>query len=207
VAYDAEDAEGVPSREVVGVARASNAISPASDESALSSLATSSGEIATPTSESSPPQEITTLRINSGGGAEGSFAADTYFSDGETDSTTLPIDTSDATNPAPQEVYQSERWGSSFSYTIPNLTVGASYIVRLHFAETQWSSPGQRKFHVFINGKQVLNDFDIVAAAGAPFKANVQQLTTVADNGGQITIQYLQGSSHLPKSCGIEITQ
>ena len=44
-------------------------------------------------------------------------------------------------NPAPQAVYQSNRFGT-FSYTDPGLTANASYTVRLHFAETYWTAAG-----------------------------------------------------------------
>jgi hypothetical protein len=54
--------------------------------------------------------------------------------------TTNIIDTSGLTNPAPQVVYQSERYGN-MTYTLPGLAVGVSHRVRLHFAETYWSAP------------------------------------------------------------------
>jgi len=54
-----------------------------------------------------------------------------------------------------------------WNFTIhPNLTPGASYSVRLDFAELYFTSAGQRIFNVSINGSQVLSNFDIVAAAG-----------------------------------------
>src|SRR5262249_30080894 len=72
------------------------------------------------------------LALDAGGGAAGSFAADADFSGGATRSTTDTIDTSGAANPAPAAVYQSQRFGN-FTYTLPNLTAGAAYTVRLHF--------------------------------------------------------------------------
>jgi hypothetical protein len=38
--------------------------------------------------------------------------------------------------------------------------------VRLHFAETEWTTVGQRLFQVAVNGQQALADFDIYAEAG-----------------------------------------
>src|SRR5262249_15641454 len=114
--------------------------------------------------------------INSGGSAAGNFLADNYFSGGTSATTTDSIDTSGVSNPAPQAVYQSERYGN-FAYTLPNLRAGASYTVRLHFAEFYWSSPGQRVFNVSINGTQVLSNFDIIAATGAKDRAIVEQYT------------------------------
>ena len=57
---------------------------------------------------------------------------------------------------------------------------------------------GQRRFHVAINGVQVLTDFDILAAAGKQYKASIQQFRAVASGGGQIVIQYSQGSADWP---------
>jgi hypothetical protein len=47
---------------------------------------------------------------------------------------------------------------------------------------------GQRVFNVSINGTQVLTNFDIIAAAGAEFKAIVKEFTVNADSSGHITI-------------------
>ena len=114
--------------------------------------------------------------INAGGGAAGAFAADANFSGGSTYSNTDPINTSGVTNLAPQAVYDSERYGN-FTYTIPNLTPGASYAVRLHFAEIYWNAAGQRVFNVALNGSPVLSNFDIFAAAGGKDIAVVRQST------------------------------
>lgn len=146
----------------------------------------------------------TVVRRNSGGGAIGWFAADANFSGGTAGSTTAAIGTTGVVDPAPAAVYQTERYGP-FSYTISGLTAGATHTVRLHFAEIYWTAVGQRKFHVKINGSQVLTDFDIVSAAGGARKAVVRQFTATANSSGQIIIQYLNGSANYPQSSGIEI--
>ena len=56
-----------------------------------------------------------------------------------------------------------------------------------------------------INGVQVLTDFDILATAGIQHKACIQQFRAVASSGGQIVIQYSQGSVDLPSTNGIEL--
>ena len=129
------------------------------------------------------------VQINAGGGAASPFVADTDFSGGATASTGNTIDTSGVTNPAPQAVYQSNRYGN-FSYTVPNLTPGASYTVNLHFAEIYWTQAGQRTFNVSINGQAVLSNFDIIAAAGGANKAVVKQLSATADSSGKLAIQF-----------------
>jgi hypothetical protein len=143
-----------------------------------------------PAGESAKSAEVSalsvTLAISSGGAAAGAYEADTDFSGGRTYSTAAAIDTSGVTDPAPQAVYQHERYGN-FTYTVPGLTPGASYTVRLHFAEIYWNSAGQRLFNVAINGATVLSSFDIYAAAGGKNKAVVEQFTATADAQGRIT--------------------
>jgi hypothetical protein len=144
------------------------------------------------------------VRRNSGGAAAGWFAADANFSGGNTSSTTAAINMSGVTDPAPQAVYQSERWGAC-TYTITGLAASASHTVRLHLAEIYWSGANQRKFHVNINGTRVLTDFDVFATAGAKNKAIVRQFTATSNGSGQITIQFLVGAVDQPKISGIEV--
>ena len=68
------------------------------------------------------------------------------------------------TIPAPTAVYQTCRTGTS-TYTIPGMTPGTNYTVRLHFSENFWTASGTRTFNVKINGTTVLPAFDIFAAA------------------------------------------
>lgn len=145
------------------------------------------------------------LSVNAGGPEAGAFGADAGYTGGSTDVTVQPIDISHLTNPAPQQVYQSGRWGTDFSYTFSNLTPGAAYYTRLHFAENLWSSPGQRRFNVSINRTPVLTNFDILATAGKQYKAAIQQFRAVASSGGQIVVRYTQGSADLALANGIEL--
>ena len=107
-------------------------------------------------------------------------------------------------NPAPQAVYQTERFGD-FTYTISNLTAGASYTVNLGFAEIYWTAAGKREFNVLINGAQMLTNFDVFATAGGENIAIVQSFTATASASGTIAIQFTTGSSDLPNVSGIEI--
>jgi beta-glucanase (GH16 family) len=165
--------------------------------------ATNSIGESTDSSEAAAELGAYALAVNAGGGTAGSFVGDAYFSGGtQASPVSTTIDTSGATDPAPQSVYQTERFGN-FSYTFSGLTPGLSYKVRLHFAETYWTSTGQRRFNVFINGTQVLTNFDIVAVAGAPNKATVQEFMATP-NGGQIVIQYATVTDNA-KASGIEL--
>jgi hypothetical protein len=101
-----------------------------------------------------------------------------------------PVDTSRAINPAPQRIYQSYRYGQSFTYAINGLTPNASYVVRLHFAELYWSAAGKRLFNVAINGQPVLSNYDIFAKAGGAFIAIVESFTATTDANGQISVVF-----------------
>src|SRR5262249_50777043 len=141
------------------------------------------------------------------GSASAQFSADTNFAGTVSGGTqaapvTTTIDTSAVTSPAPQDVYQTERYGN-FTYAFTNLTPGLAYKLRLHFAETYWTAVGQRRLNVLINGTQVLTNFDIIATAGAANKANIQEFTATPNNG-QIAIQYVTVTDNA-KSSGIEL--
>ncbi|HVU67311.1 MAG TPA: malectin domain-containing carbohydrate-binding protein, partial [Ktedonobacteraceae bacterium] len=129
------------------------------------------------------------VQINAGGSAASPFVADTDYSGGATAAVSNAISTSGVSNPAPQAVYQSNRYGN-FTYTIPGLTASGAYTVRLHFAEEYWTATGKRIFNVSINGSQVLSNFDIFATAGGEYKAVVEQFSVTASGSGTITIQF-----------------
>ena len=113
------------------------------------------------------------------------------------------ITTTGVTDPAPQAVYRTERYGNS-TYTLPNLTGGASYKVRLHFAEIYQTAIGSRVFNVAINGTTVLPNYDIYAETGARYKAVVKEFTATANASGQIVIQFTTITDNA-KISGIEI--
>jgi Malectin domain len=142
--------------------------------------------------------------ISAGGPAAAPYVADEDFTGGATASVTNAISTTGVTDPAPQSVYQHNRYGN-FTYTIPGLTAGASYTVRLHFAEEYWTTAGSRTFNVLINGTQVLTNFDIFATAGGEYKAVVEQFTATASSTGTITIQFVTVKDNAQIN-GIEIT-
>jgi len=143
------------------------------------------------------------LDINASGPTVGSYLADEDFAGGTESNTTNTISTAGVTNPAPEAVYQSQRFGN-FTYTLPGLTAGAAYTVRLHFAEFYWDAAGSRVANVLINGAQVLTNFDIFAAAGGQNLAVVEQFNTSANTSGQIVIQFVTVKDNAAVN-GIEI--
>ena len=150
------------------------------------------------------------LGINCGGGrigffrfgpTPGGFGMDSGFEGGSVASTKEAVDTS-APNAAPAAVYQSERWGRC-AYTFP-VDKGASYLVRLHFAEFKYEAGG-RKFNVAINGSPVLTDYDIAGEVGRG-KAAVKDFPVVSANpNGNLVLEFTKGAANEPKICGIEI--
>ena len=153
---------------------------------AVNSAGSSSAASASATTEAGTSNPV---QINAGGPAVNPFVADEDFAGGGTISHTNTIDLSGVTNPAPMAVYQTGRDGN-FTYTIPGFTANSSHTVRLHFAETYWSSAGSRIFNVSINGTTVLTNFDIFAAAGAKNKAVIEQFSEPANSSGQYVIKF-----------------
>jgi hypothetical protein len=135
------------------------------------------------------------------------YVADEDFNTGNEYSSSATITTANTSTPAPAVVYQTCRWASSFTYTIPGLTAGSTYAVRLHFAELTFSGSGERVFNVAINGTSVLSNFDIYATSGAENRAITEQFNAVANSSGQIVISFTAGTADNPEVNGIEILQ
>jgi len=131
-----------------------------------------SGAVSDPSNEISatpgtPVTGMPVYQVRGGGGAASPFVADQFFTGGGAGAPVNdPISTVGVIDPAPVPVYQTEHNGGQFTYTFPNLTPNAPYLVRLHFAEIFFSQPGQRLFNVAVNGIPLLTNFDIVALRG-----------------------------------------
>ncbi|HYX06578.1 MAG TPA: malectin domain-containing carbohydrate-binding protein, partial [Bacteroidales bacterium] len=83
-------------------------------------------------------------------------------------------------------LYQSERFGSDFSYKIP--LENGNYDVTLMFAEIFFDQPGNRIFNVSIKGTQVLSNFDICAKVGKNKADNETFPVTI--NDGELNIVF-----------------
>lgn len=95
------------------------------------------------------------------------WRADDYYLNGIRSNERRPVTGTDD-----PELFANERFGH-FSYAIPVDTRGR-YTVTLHFAEFYFGTKlaggggtGSRVFHVFCNGKTLLEDFDIYKEAGS----------------------------------------
>ena len=94
-----------------------------------------------------------------------------------------------------------------FTYVLTGLIADAPYTVKMHFAETYWTGPGDRIFSVEMNGKYVINDLDVFKTAGGENIAYDPQFTTSADKFGQIIVQFIYGGADQPFINGIEAVQ
>ena len=143
-------------------------------------------------------------QVNAGGGAAPPFAADGFASGGVVPApATAAINVSGVANPAPQAVYQSQRYGN-MTYTFPSLTPNAMYQIRLHFAETYWTKAGQRVFHVAVNGVPALTNYDIIASVGSANRADIKTVYAAADSSGAIAVTY-QSVTDNALASGIEV--
>jgi fibronectin type 3 domain-containing protein len=144
--------------------------------------------------------------VSNSGGGDNAFVADEDFTGGGTYSVTntITIPAAIASTAAPAAVYQSARQGTT-TYTIPGLTAGSSYTVRLHFAELYFSTAGSREFNVAINGTTVLTNFDIYGTANGNYTAVVEQFTATANSNGQIVIAFTNGAKDQPMINGVEV--
>ncbi len=114
------------------------------------------------------------------------------------------VDLSRISNPLPQPFYVTPSQGE-VDQRITGLDPNRTYNLRLHFADPQTAQPGQRRFHVLLNGTFALEDFDIAAEAGEANRAVVQQVTAAADSTGAIRLQVQSGAAGTPLLSGIDV--
>ncbi len=135
--------------------------------------------------------------------SRGTFADDQYYSPnpGSANSTTDAI----AGTPDPA-LYQRERVGvtglMSYAFPVP----AGTYTVVLHFAETFFTSAGQRVFDVSLENSPVLVGYDITKKVG-PRTATMETFT-VNVTDGVLNIDFSSqnpGGVNLPKISAIEV--
>ncbi|MHC4495660.1 MAG: malectin domain-containing carbohydrate-binding protein, partial [Planctomycetota bacterium] len=80
------------------------------------------------------------------------------------------------------------------------------YTVRLYFAETEGYKIGQRLFNVSLQGRQVMENFDIAREAGATNRSVVKEFNRInIKDDLRITLTPTTASQADPLICGIEI--
>jgi hypothetical protein len=80
------------------------------------------------------------------------------------------------------------------------------YTVRLHFAEPDEVKGGERVFDVIVQGRRVLDHFDIVKAAGGPHKAVVKEIRGVRVND-ELRLSFRPSGKRPAVLCGIEVVE
>ncbi|MCF0053448.1 Ig-like domain-containing protein [Dyadobacter sp. LJ53] len=148
---------------------------------------------------------------NCGGPTIGHFVADSPQSGYQwTTSTQTAIDLTGVSNPAPADVYRSQRHsGHPLIYSYGNLVPNGLYVVRLHFAEiTGTITAGKRKFNVTATSvaDTLLKNFDIVAQAGGRYKGIVREFSVRSNASGVLNIVFRPiPNFEFPVVSGIEV--
>lgn len=140
------------------------------------------------------------VQVSACGAPINGFSGDNYFVGGGCTTYKTPVRLARPGEDAPQEIYQSKRTSNpvdtSFTYQVPNLTSGVGYHVRLYFSDDISTRAGNREFNVLINGKQVLQQFDIVQTAGGRSVSVVKDFYGVFPNShNEIVMEFQAGKA------------
>jgi alpha-galactosidase len=128
------------------------------------------------------------------------WSADKLFEGGQNVGTGIAIDAK-----SDVELYQNERWGPDFSYVFPVLP--GKYKVKLKFVEVYLKEPGLRVFDVIINGRKVLDHFDILKEAKGFAKAVDESFSDIQPDGqGRIKVRFVSEVQNA-KVCAIEVVR
>jgi Malectin domain len=156
---------------------------------------------------------IAIYRINCGGGkfidtTGNVWQADEYFNTGRADRKLDLRIVNVAAND--NQLYATNRFDmpgrKPLKYTLPvENDPNISYLVRLHFCEIFFLTPGSRIFDVVVNEQNVLKDYEIIKSVGAAFRAGVEEfaVSPVTDRGN-IQIDFLPVFEN-PLISGIEV--
>lgn len=94
---------------------------------------------------------------------------------------------------------------SSVRIKLGESTVARNFTVRLYFVEPDNLPPGKRRFHVSLQGREVLKDLDIVQEAGSVNRSLIREFRDVQVMG-DLVIGFT-ASAGLPVLCGVEVVQ
>lgn len=101
---------------------------------------------------------------------------------------TRSIDRAYVSGAAPLAVYQQQRYNNPLSFSFSNLHALATYRLRLHAAETYFTSSGRRSVNVVVNGQTLYAGFDAFTYAGAADRAAAPEFTVQADAQGVLAV-------------------
>ena len=91
----------------------------------------------------------------------------------------------------------------------PGASTARRYTVRLHFVEPDELKPGERVFDVAIQGRPVLQSFDVAKEAGEPYRAVVKEFTGIeVVNDLTMTFATVNPAASVGAViCGVEVVQ
>ncbi|MBI3824145.1 MAG: PQQ-binding-like beta-propeller repeat protein [Planctomycetes bacterium] len=96
---------------------------------------------------------------------------------------------------------------SEVSITLGAMPSAMPYTVKLYFAEPDNLPAGKRVFHVDLEGKRVLSDFDIAKEAGGPGKTLIKEFKRVSAQGNIVVRLTPTAQAQVRQTilCGIEV--
>ena len=128
------------------------------------------------------------------------WMGDMAFKGGQTAQTVMDVKAK-----GDMRLYQSERWGENFNYSLP--VEPGQYQVKMRFCELYVKNPGERVFNVLINGQKALERFDILKEAGGFAKGIEKTIDGVEpDDKGMVNIHFIT-EVQMAKVCSIEIVR
>jgi hypothetical protein len=126
------------------------------------------------------------------------WSADAFFTGGTATSTDVAIVGASPTA-EDGDLYQHGRTGNDFTYSLP-LKPGI-YSVRLKFAETKCAWSFERPFNLSINGRRLLDNFDICQAARGPNRAYERVFHHLVPNAqGNLVLHFTGGFEPMQKT-------
>jgi type 1 glutamine amidotransferase/HEAT repeat protein len=143
--------------------------------------------------------ETAIIAINLGGPAVGHFKADADFEGGKPYAAKASIDMSEAQDAAPEEVYQTSRFGDC-TYRLSGFTPNGAYKIRLHYAELFHKAPGGRAGDVIVNGVKIIDNLP----SGDHRKAFTVTKDIKANAEGKVIVEIKTTRDHV-KVNGLEI--
>jgi hypothetical protein len=132
------------------------------------------------------------------------WSGDSNFAGGISTQTTAKVENTFPT-PSDQPLYQSAREGSDFTYAIP-VTPG-SYTVRLKFAETAYQWAFERPINLQINGRRVLENFDICHDTRGPGRACEKVFNQILPGADGTIVLHFTGGFEPSQKTGDAIVQ
>ncbi len=151
-----------------------------------------------------PAEQLSCIRIRCGAEKDYTdhtgnlWSRDAFFTGGAPTAADTPVSGATPTE-EDGELYQQGRTGNAFSYTLP--VKPGIYTLRLKFAETQYKWSFERPFNLDINGRRVLDNFDICQAARGPNRAQERVFHHLVPNeAGNLVLRFTGGFEPMQKT-------